>query len=190
MATRGDNGAPARTISALRILSVENRGEAKPKASNFLTPVENVRRGARATSRASVNRDVDSSVSLTASADRTLGSDPLEEGEEVEDVLKALVATKNRRDKLTLVVVVEGANRGVAVSLPRLASKHRGLHLLAVGKGHPTNRKATSVMANLHSEVSGNLGFDLDSEGCLFVYHGLIMPHPNPLGKYFFSIKA
>jgi len=104
--------------------------------------------------------------------------------------LKALVATKNRRDKLTLVVVVEGANRGVAVSLPRITSKEGCLNLLAIGKGNSPNGKATSVMANLHSEVSGDLSFDLDSEGCLFVYHVSIMPYPNPLGKYFFSIRA
>lgn len=190
LATRGNHGTPARAIPAFRILPIEDRRKAKAKASDFLAPVENVGRGAGATSGTSVDRDVDSSVSLTASADRTLGSDALEEGEEVEDVLKALIATENWGNKLALVVAVEGADRGIGVSLPRLASKHRSLHLLAVGKGHPTNRKATAVMADLEAEVTGNLSFDLDSEGCCFVYHASIMPYPKPLGKYFFSIRA
>jgi hypothetical protein len=46
------------------------------------------------------------------------------------------------------------------------------------------------VMADLEAEVTGNLSFDLDSEGCCFVYHASIMPYPKPLGKYFFSIRA
>jgi len=178
---------PAGAIPPLGVLSVEDRRQAVAEASNFFTPVENIGGRAGTAGGASVNRDVDTAMRLATHADRTLGSDALEEGEEVEDVLKASIALENRRDKLALVVVAEGADRRIAVSFPRLAVEGRGLDSLAIGEGHLPNRKATAVTANVDAEIGGNLSFDLDSEGCCFVYHGSIMPHPNPLGKYFFS---
>ena len=181
---------PAGAIPTLGVLSVEDRRQAVAEASNFFAPVKDFGGRAGTASGASVNRDVDTAVRLATHADRTLGSDALEEGEEVEDVLKASIALENRRDKLALVVVAKGADRGIAVSFPRLAIEGRGLDSLAIGEAHLPNRKATAVIANGNAEISGNLGFDLDSEGRCFIYHAVIISYPNPLGKYFFSIRA
>jgi hypothetical protein len=83
----------------------------------------------------------------------------------------ALVAFENWGNELALFECVGRADRRVFIGFPSLTSEAGSLNDLAVGEGHLGHREAIAVVANPNGEVSGDLRFDLDSEGRLVVYH-------------------
>ena len=164
-------GTPLATIPTLGILTEQNRREAIAEASNLLAPIKNLggRRGLNRS--ASVDSHMDSSLRCTAHTDRTLCTDGLEEAEEFKNMGNALVAFENWGNELALFESVGRADRGVFIGFPSLTSEAGSLNDLAVGEGHLGNGESVAVVANPNGEVSGDLGFDLDSEGRLVVYH-------------------
>jgi len=86
-------------------------------------------------------------------------------------VSNALVAFENRGNELTLFEAIGRADRRVFIGLPSLTSEAGSLDDFSVGEGYLGHRESVAVVANPNGEAVGNLGFDLDSEGRLVVYH-------------------
>lgn len=181
-------GTPLATISTLGILTEQDRREAIAEASNLLAPIQNLGRRGRLNRSASVNRHMDSSLRCTAHTDRTLCTDGLEESEELKNVGNALVAFENWRNKLALFVATSSADRRVFISFPSLASEAGSLNDFAVGEGHLGHRESVAVVSNPNGQVRGDLGFDLDSEGRLVVYHTSDYALSHPAWQDLFSL--
>ena len=130
---------------------------------------------------------MDSTLGCTVHPNRTLRSDCLEESEEFEDVLKSFIAFEDRRNKLTFPKAVGRANRRVFIGLPSSTSEARSYDHLAV-RYHLNHRDSVAVVANLNGEAIRDLGFDLDSEGRLVVYHGSEYAFSKPAWQDLFSI--
>jgi len=182
---------PSATIPALGILTEQNRGEAIAETHQLFAPIEDLSGRGGATGRASMDGNMDTALSLTHRADRTLGSDGFQEREKFKNVLKASIALENWRNKLALHIVVEGVNRRVAICFPHftieLGSGDRG----AIHHGS-TDIESVAMGADGHLHIGGNLGFDFDTEGCLVVYHGkhyaLSQPAWQDISHLFFGL--